>query len=656
MIDKLTIDKIYERADIVEVIGEFVSLKKRGVNYLGNCPFHNERTPSFTVSPAKSIFKCFGCGKSGNAVGFVMEHENMTYVEALRYLAKKYHVEIEETVSDPEILIQKNKREAQQVLISFATEWFKQQLHKTVEGSNIGLSYLRERGFTDIIIERFQLGYSPENRNAFAQAALKKGFKSEVLVDSGIVIERNGTFYDRFSERIIFPIQGITGQTIGFGGRTMQKDSKTAKYLNSPETALYQKSKVLYGLYQARRAITQNDSCFLVEGYTDVLSMHQCGIENVVASAGTSLTDEQIRLIRRFTQNLTVLYDGDSAGIKASLRGIDMILAEGLNVKVCLLPEGDDPDSFARKNNAEKFVNYIKENETDFIRFKTKLMFDATKGDPIKKASMINDIVQSISCIPNMITRSVYVQECSHLLDIQEDVLHSAINKNRKEHSQKQFFRNKNENQVENNEVNSTESPQNTDIAKPNYISKEIAVTEFELIRFMLEYGERDVFTVETENDLKPQKFMTVAEFVVEELELDDMTPLDTVLAKIFSIYSESLKKNKPLSRFYFIHNPDIEISTKVSEILAPGHTLSKIWERETKNPVAEELQLAKSIHLIVNEYKWRRLKELQKTLSKKLKDPNIKEDELGIVLDKINRINYIKKQLSSEHGSGSMF
>ncbi|HPW67494.1 MAG TPA: DNA primase, partial [Salinivirgaceae bacterium] len=359
MIDKLTIDRIYDRADIVEVIGEFVSLKKRGANYLGNCPFHNERTPSFTVSPAKSIFKCFGCGKSGNVVGFVMEHENMTYVEALKFLAKKYHIEIEETEPDPEQLIQKNKREAQQVLISFANDWFKEQLHKTQEGQNIGFSYFRERGFTDVIIERFQLGYSPSDRRAFSQAALKKGFKADVLTESGMSIERNDTLYDRFYDRVIFPIQGITGQTIGFAGRTMQKESNIAKYLNSPETVLYQKSKVLYGIYQSRRAITQNDSCFLVEGYTDVLSMHQCGVENVVASSGTSLTTEQIRLIRRFTQNLTVLYDGDSAGIKASLRGIDMILTEGLNVKVCLLPEGEDPDSFARKNSASAFVDYI---------------------------------------------------------------------------------------------------------------------------------------------------------------------------------------------------------------------------------------------------------------------------------------------------------
>lgn len=656
MIDRLTIDRIYERADIVEVIGEFVSLKKRGANYLGSCPFHNERTPSFTVSPAKSIFKCFGCGKSGNVVGFVMEHENMTYVEALRFLAKKYHIEIEETEPDPEQLIQKNKREAQQVLISFANDWFKEQLHKTQEGQNIGFSYFRERGFTDVIIERFQLGYSPSDRRAFSQAALKKGFKADVLTESGMSIERNDTLYDRFYDRVIFPIQGITGQTIGFGGRTMQKESNIAKYLNSPETVLYQKSKVLYGIYQSRKAITQNDSCFLVEGYTDVLSMHQCGVENVVASSGTSLTTEQIRLIRRFTQNLTVLYDGDSAGIKASLRGIDMILTEGLNVKVCLLPDGEDPDSFAHKNSASAFVDYINKNETDFIRFKVKLMLDDAKGDPIKKASMVNDIVQSISCIPNMITRSVYIQECSRMLDISEDVLHSATNKIIKKRDQKEFLKAQSESQVKPDEAVSAETSDIGKIGKTSSVYNEIAVTEIELIRFMLEYGERDVFTVESDIELKSQTYITVAEFIVEELERDDMIPLDSTLAKIFSIYSDSLKKNVPLSRYYFTHNPEIEISTKASEILAPGHTLSKIWERDTINSVAEELQLAKAIHKITNEYKWRRLKRLQKELSKKLKDPNIQEEELAIVFDKLNRINQIKKQLSSEYGSRSIF
>ncbi len=654
MIDKVTIDRIYERADIVDVIGEFITLKKRGVNYLGHCPFHNERTPSFTVSAAKSIYKCFGCGKSGNAVGFIMEHENLTYVEALRYLAKKYHIEIEEKAPDPEFLAQQNKREAQQVLTNFAGDWFKEQLHKTDEGRSVGLSYFRERGFTDQIIERFHLGYSPTNRSAFSQAALKKGFKSDVLVDSGLSVDRNGTLYDRFADRVMFPIHSITGQVIAFGGRTMQKEANIAKYLNSPETALYIKSKVLYGIYQARKAIGQSDSCFLVEGYTDVLSMHQCGIENVVASSGTSLTTDQIRLIKRFTPNLTVLYDGDAAGIKASLRGIDMILAEDMNVKVCLLPDGEDPDSYARKNTAEKFISFIRENETDFIRFKTKLMLDSTKGDPIKKAAIVNDIIQSVACIPNMVTRSVYIQECCRMLDMPEDVLYQATNKILKERGEKEFQR-------EQREIRQAEEiPQETSVpaAKKEMpvIKDDLLVTETELIRFMLEYGDRVVFSVPANDDSSGEQFQTVAGYMVEELERDELIPTEPTLSVVFGIYSDALRKNTPLSSFYFIHNPDIKLSSMVAGILAPGHALSRIWERETNNPLSEEMRLSLAAQKIVNEYKWRRLREMQKTLTLKLANPKLQDEEAAIIMRKLNQINLVKTRLSSEIGPRPIF
>ncbi|HON19513.1 MAG TPA: DNA primase, partial [Salinivirgaceae bacterium] len=389
MIDRSTIDKIYERADIVDVIGDFIALKKRGVNYLGLCPFHNERTPSFTVSPSKGIFKCFGCGKSGNTVGFVMEHEGLSYPEALKYLAKKYNIEIEETEPSEEQKIEESKREKLLALSNLAAKWFHHQLYQTDEGKNIGLSYLRERGFTEGMIESFGLGYSPENRSAFCDYALKQGYTPDLLTESGLGIDSNGKLFDRFHHRVIFPIHSLSGQVIGFGGRTFFSDKKIAKYLNSPETVLYQKSKILYGMFHARKAITQNDFCLLVEGYTDVLSLAQCGIENVVASSGTSLTIEQIRLIKRFTNNLTVLYDGDFAGIKASLRGIDLILAEDMNVKVCLLPEGEDPDSYARKHSAEEVKKFIDSNQTDFISFKARLMLSEAGTDPIKKATLL---------------------------------------------------------------------------------------------------------------------------------------------------------------------------------------------------------------------------------------------------------------------------
>ena len=424
MIDKETVDRIFASANIVEVISDFVQLKKKGVNYQACCPFHNEKTPSFVVSPSKGLFKCFGCGKGGNAVTFVMEHENMTYPEALKYVAKKYGIEVAERELTPEEERRNDDRESMMVVSSYAAEYFAKTLHETPEGQNIGIAYFRERGFSDATILAFGLGYCPGGGDTFTRQALKEGYKEEFLAATGLTIKReDGTYYDRFSTRVIFPIHGISGRVIAFGGRTMRTDKKVAKYLNSPESEIYHKSDVLYGLYQAKRAITQEDCCILVEGYTDVISMHQSGIENVVASSGTSLTEGQIRLISRFTKNVTVIYDGDSAGIKASLRGIDMILREGLNVRVVLLPDGDDPDSFARKHNATELRDFILGHEEDFISFKTRLLLDEAQGDPLKKAALISDIVQSISVIPDAITRSVYTRECAKQMEIDEQVL-----------------------------------------------------------------------------------------------------------------------------------------------------------------------------------------------------------------------------------------
>ena len=649
MIDKTTIDKIYERSDIVDVISEFITLKKRGANYLGHCPFHDERTPSFTVSPAKSIYKCFGCGKSGNAVGFVMEHESISYVEALRFLAKKYHIEIEESAPNPEQIKQQNRREALQVITNWASEWFKEQLHKTDEGKNVGLGYFRERGFTDSIIERFSLGYSPSNRSAFSKAAIAKGYKSDIVVESGLSVDRNETFYDRFADRVMFPIQSITGQVIGFGGRTMQKEKNIAKYLNSPETLLYSKSRVLYGMYQARKSISASDKCFLVEGYTDVLSMYQAGIENVVASSGTSLTVEQIRLIKRFTPNLTVFYDGDAAGIKASLRGIDMILSEEMNVKVCLLPEGEDPDSFARKHSTEELTHFIEENETDFVRFKTTLMLGETKGDPIKKAALVNDILATISCIPNMVSRSIYLKECSQMLEMPEDILYKATSKiinDKAAKEQKQEFYSKQR----------TESiPDDSTIPiveKVAILNHDILVTETELIKMLIEFGDHTVFMIPGADKDCEDAFLTVSEFIIEELERNEFVPMDPALQQIFQIYCDSIKKGIQLSSFYFTQNPDIGISSKVAEMLAPEHTLSRLWDKNDANEVSKEVRLSLSVQRVVNEYKWRRLKEMQTILTKKLSDRELTDDEASLLMVKLNRINKIKTQLSSELGS----
>ncbi|MDP4203320.1 MAG: DNA primase, partial [Bacteroidota bacterium] len=413
MIDQITVDKIINAAQIVEVVSDFVTLRKRGVNYLGLCPFHDERTPSFSVSPAKGICKCFSCGKGGNAVNFIMEHEQLSYYEALKYLAKKYHIEVIEKELSAEEIAQKNDRESMLALNKYAQGYFSNILHHSPEGKNVGMTYFHERGFREDIIKKFQLGYSLDQRDAFSAEALGKGYKKEFLVKTGLSIERDGgKIYDRFWGRVMFPVHTLSGNVIAFGGRILKKDEKAAKYVNSPESEIYHKSNELYGIFFAKQSIVKHDRCFLVEGYTDVISMHQSGVENVVASSGTSLTKGQIRMIHRFTENVTVIYDGDAAGIKASIRGIDMLLEEGLNIKVVLLPPGEDPDSFAKSQNASDFIAYIDAHQSDFIRFKTGLLLEEAGKDPIKRAALIGDLVRSIAIIPNSIIRSVYVKEC----------------------------------------------------------------------------------------------------------------------------------------------------------------------------------------------------------------------------------------------------
>ena len=432
MIDQATIDRILDAAQIVDVVSEFVTLRKRGVNYIGLCPFHNEKTPSFSVSPSKGVCKCFSCGKGGNVIHFIMEHEQLSYYEALKWLARKYNIEIKERELTNEEKQANSLRESLFVVNQFASEYFQDILYNHIDGQRIGMTYLRGRGFRDDIIKKFQLGYSTESRDALAKAALQKGYKEDFLIKTGLCYKKDdGTLRDRFWGRVIFPVHTISGKVVAFGGRVLSAATKNVqmKYVNSPESEIYHKSKELYGIYFAKQAIVRQDRCFLVEGYTDVISMHQSGIENVVASSGTALTSDQIRLIHRFTNNITVLYDGDGAGIKASIRGIDMLLEEGMNVKVCLLPDGDDPDSFARKHNATDYQAYINAHEVDFIRFKTNLLLEEAGKDPIKRAGLISSIVKSISVIPDAIVRSVYIRECSQLLQMEEKILVEATAK-----------------------------------------------------------------------------------------------------------------------------------------------------------------------------------------------------------------------------------
>jgi DNA primase len=428
LISRETIDKVFETARVEEVIGDFVQLKRAGSNYKGLSPFSDERSPSFMVSPVKQIWKDFSSGKGGSVVTFLMEHEHFTYPEAIRFLAKKYNIEIEETETSQEDKIEANEKESMYLVSEFAKTYFQETLLNSEEGKAIGLTYFKERGFTNETIAKFGLGYSPETWDAFSKEALSKGYQLEFLEKVGLTITReDGKHFDRFKGRVMFPIQSLSGRNLGFGGRILTNDKKAAKYLNSPESEIYHKSKVLYGIFHAKQAITKQNNCYLVEGYTDVIQLHQAGIENVVASSGTALTPDQIRLINRLTKNITVLFDGDAAGLRASIRGIDLILEEGMNVKVCTFPDGDDPDSFARKNSYDDLVFYLENNAKDFIQFKASLLMNEAQNDPIKKADLIRDMVVSISKIPDRIKREVYIQECARIMDISEQVLQNTL-------------------------------------------------------------------------------------------------------------------------------------------------------------------------------------------------------------------------------------
>lgn len=523
MIDRETVDKILDAVDIVDVVSDFVHLRRRGANYIGLCPFHNEKTPSFSVSRSKGICKCFSCGKGGSAVNFIMEHEQMSYYEALKYLAKKYHIEVKERELTDKEKQEQSERENMLVVNEFAMKQFEDNMYNTDEGRNIGLGYFYERGFNDNIIKKFHLGYSMDNSTALYDAIKKHGFNPKYAVETGLCMHNERGYYDRFKGRVMFPVLNIAGKVIAFGGRTLKKDDR-AKYVNSPESIIYKKSNELYGLFQAKRGIVNKDKCFLVEGYTDVLSMHQAGIENVVASSGTSLTEGQIRMIHRFTDNITVLYDGDAAGIKASLRGIDMLLAEGLNVKVLLLPDGDDPDSFAKKHSATEFQDYIAAHETDFIRFKTTILLEGLEDDPIKRAAAISDIVKSISVIPSNITRAVYTKECSDKFGIEEKVLVAEVAKAIRKAKETKEQR-KPEPQEETAGPAET-APEATTAPVPqekqNPAEKMLKPFEREVARYIAKYGMCDfcdAYDITGEN-----RKMSVIEYISTELGNDNMS------------------------------------------------------------------------------------------------------------------------------------
>ena len=664
MIDQATVDKIIDSANILEVVSDFVTLRKRGVNYVGLCPFHDEKTPSFSVSPSKGICKCFSCGKGGSAVHFIMEHEQLSYYEALKYLAKKYNIEIEEReLSDEEKQI-KSDRESMLIVNSFAQEYFSNILFQHSEGRSVGLAYFHERGFRDDIIHKFALGYSLEQRDALAIEAKKRGYKEEYLLKTGLCLEgQNGYISDRFRGRVIFPVFSLSGKVLAFGGRVLRKSDKLAKYVNSPESEVYHKSNVLYGIYQAKQSIVKNDNCFLVEGYTDVLSMHQAGVENVVASSGTSLTPGQIRLIHRFTNNITVIYDGDAAGIKASLRGIDLILKEGMNIKVVLLPDGDDPDSFAKKQSASSFTEYIKNHEVDFIRFKTNLLLDSAGNDPIKRAELISDIVQSIAIIPDTIVRSVYTKECSRL---SEEVLLREINKiklsqlqngtppNKKTLSETSA--DKQNSQEEGTQNDDTGTSTETESIPQGILQEKRAPSPLDpfektLVRYMIRYGFHDLFS-EINEETGETETWKVIPYILTDLQNDEIEfqhPLyKKVIAEINHIFDQ---EGEHLTR-YFLAHPDEEISRLAVDLVSEKYQLSKIHTK-FQTIESEEEKLADLIPRALFELKDAitslNIKHIREEIKKTAKEKN--PERTTQLMSELNGLYALKAALAKQLG-----
>ncbi len=616
MIDHATIERILDSAEIVDIVSDFVTLRKRGVNMLGLCPFHNEKTPSFTVSPAKGIFKCFGCGKGGNSVNFIMEHENLTYPEALKWLAKKYSIEVQEQEESEEEKQLKDERESLMIVSGFAQKFFTRFLWEENEGRTIGLSYFRERSFRDDILKKFEVGFAPDGKTPFTDAAQKQGYKIEFLEKTGLTIKRDDWVRDRFAGRVMFPIHNLAGRVIAFGGRILKEDKQTAKYLNSPESEIYHKSRVLYGIYQAKREITKTDNCYLVEGYTDVLSMHQAGIENVVASSGTALTVEQIRMVRRFTPNITIIYDGDAAGIKASIRGIDLVLEEGMNVKVLLLPNGEDPDSFAKKMGASAFLDYINTNETDFIRFKTQLLLKETENDPVAKARLITDVIRSVAVIPESITRSVYIKECSKLLDVSEEVLYSEVRKQK--WKQNDDFK-KREERV----VRQVKQPQQ--FVEPKLNETELSTEDLEFLRFLLKHCNRIITMKDKESKIEFE--IQVKDMMIGEIENDDLVSENPLFRKIFDDVADNLENEEFDPWKHFVYHPSGEVSRLATDLLSDKYIESKRWTKAGAFTEKEEDILDVLIPRIISEYKLSKVKQMLSEIEKAIDAASVAND-----------------------------
>lgn len=624
MITKATIQRINEEARIDEVVGEYVTLKKRGSSLIGNCPFHNEKTPSFHVSVAKGIFKCFGCGKAGNSVNFLMEHAQMSYVEALKYLAKKYNIEVEEEFQTEEQIREEQEKHSLQesMLIATATaqKFFSDYLINTDEGK-IGLAYFLERGFSKAIIDKFQLGFAPSGGETFTQFALSKGFNIDILKKAGLTSNKENSKFDFFRNRVMFPIQNMMGQVIGFGGRILKTDEKSPKYINTPESDIYNKSKVLYGISFAKNDIRKKDECLLTEGYTDVISLVQAGVENVVASSGTALTTDQIKLIKRLTLNVTILYDGDAAGLKAALRSTDMLLEEGLNVRVVLLPEPEDPDSYVRKIGASAFMDYVAQQKKDVILFKTSLLAEEVKNDPIKKADLIKDIIASISKVPDAIHRSVYVKECAELLQVPEQLLITETNKIRR----KKIREETNEPQIDQaGEYQDTEKLQN-ELAKPiaEFEQKNISVLEKEIARMLIEYGTWQIATADG-------KMETVAQYLIEELEEEHFS---AEYQPILNLAKNNYSQGIILPTQAYLEAADEAIMQLAISLTISPFEANEKWEKKLGIELqTKEKVYPKDIHSVLTRYKLFKTIATIKEVEGKLKEENDENTQMKLL------------------------
>ena len=644
-IPRETVEQILQAAHIEEVVGEFVTLKKRGSNMWGNCPFHNEKTPSFSVNPARNIFKCFGCGKAGDSAKFLMEHEHFTYPEALRYLAKKYNIKIEEKQQTPEEIMQQSIREKMFNINEFADKYFVDTLWNTEEGKTIGLEYFRERGYFDPIIQKFHLGYSPAKWDAFTNYAKQNGYSEELLEQIGFSLKGQKGLYDRYHGRVMFPIHNLTGRVIGFGGRILINDpeKKSPKYQNSPESEIYDKKQTLYGIYFAKNAIARQDECILVEGYFDVLRMHQIGIENVVASSGTSLTMEQIRLVKRYTKNVTMLYDGDAAGIHAALRGTDMILSEGMNVRVVVLPPEHDPDTFGKEFSVEYVSNYLKENAKDFIRFKTELLLKDAENDPIKRGQVIRDIVETISVVPDSIFRITYVKECSRLLDMPEQTLTNELNKILRAKLKKSLG-------VESEVLPDSE---NTSPKQEQTVEEQLPTgyyQERELVKLLLMYGrEMIVDEREDENGEVIYEQVSVAQFIIDDLKMDNFQFINAINQRIFKIFDQAIDEGYIPDDQYFVSHEDETIAQLAADLLSTPYKLDQ-WEKYGIFVKREEDMLRPIVLSTLYRYKDLIIEERRKDIEEELKKADDSED-VFILLKRKKDLDDIRKQINQKLG-----